>query len=99
MAMYDWNGDGKNDFLDDMIEYESYRQCTSSDDEYAPKKYKSSSSGESISTSRAIVLTVLGMIGAGFICQELNIESGFLIAVIWSAISLFLYFVYSAVKK
>lgn len=28
MAFYDWNGNGKNDLEDDLIEYNIYKNCT-----------------------------------------------------------------------
>lgn len=29
MALYDWNRDGKNDCVDNFIEYQVYKDCTS----------------------------------------------------------------------
>ena len=98
MAMHDWNGDGKNDLLDNMIEYEGYRRFTSSEDENTPQKHTSSSSG-GISTFGAIAIAVLGMMGSGALCQALDIDSGFLIIVIWIGLSLGLFFLYDFIKR
>ena len=40
-------------------------------------------SGSGISTFGAIVITILSMLGAGYIAQALDIESGLLIAILW----------------
>lgn len=42
-----------------------------------------SSSCSGVSTFGAIVITILSMLGAGYIAQAFNIKSGFLIAFLW----------------
>jgi len=60
MAFHDWNNDGKNDFADDFIEYQIYKQSTNKNN-YTPH-------GGGISTFGAIVATVGGLfLGAGII--------------------------------
>lgn len=98
MAINDWNGDGKKDLLDDLIEYDGYKRFTSTDDNNTSQKHTSYNSG-GISTFGAIVITVLGMLVSGAICKSLNIESGFLIVVIWIGISLGLFFLYDFIRR
>ena len=44
MAMYDWNGNGdKNDFTDNLIEYQIYQDCTNNNS--TPKSSSGSSAG------------------------------------------------------
>lgn len=33
MAIFDWDGNGKKDMFDDMIEYNIFLECMKSDDE------------------------------------------------------------------
>lgn len=54
MAFYDWNRDGKKDFIDDFIEYQIYKESTGNNN-YTPR------SGGGISTFGAIVATIGGL--------------------------------------
>lgn len=97
MALNDWNGDDKKNLLDGMIEYEGYKRFTSTENNNTNQKHASGSSG-GISTFGAIVITVLGMLVSGAICKSLNIDSGFLIVVIWIGFSLGLFFLYDFIR-
>ena len=44
MAFFDWNKDGKKDFVDDYIEYNIYRESTK-DDDSSDSDYSYNSSG------------------------------------------------------
>ena len=98
MAINDWNGDGKKDVLDDVIEYGGYKNFMSPENKFSNKE-QTKGSGGGISTFGAIVITVLGMLCSGAICKVLNIDSGFLIVVIWIGISLGLFFLYDFIKR
>lgn len=50
MAFSDWNGDGKKDCVDNYIEYQVYKDCTSN---------KSSSSGASSDWWKILLLAVI----------------------------------------
>ena len=50
MAMYDWNGNGKKDSMDDFIEYQIYQQSTN---------HKGTSSGSSSGSGVTLLLTIL----------------------------------------
>lgn len=98
MAINDWNGDGKKDVLDDMIEYGGYENFSSPENNSSNKK-QTNGNGGGITTFGAIVITVLGMLCSGAICKALHIDSGFLIVIIWIGISLGLFFIYDSIKK
>ena len=50
MAFLDWNGDGKKDYVDNFIEYQVYKDCTSN---------KSSSSSASSDWWKILLLAVI----------------------------------------
>ena len=102
MAWHDWNGDGKKDYLDDMIEYGGYQQFTSSENDTPHKKQTNSTPvvyGAHVGVFGAIIIAVLGMLGSGFICKTLNMKSGIILVVLWIVISLMIYGVYSYLKQ
>ena len=96
--MHDWNGDGKKDLLDNMIEYEGYRQFTSSEDESTPQKHTYSSTGD-ISIFGAIAITIVSMLASGWVCMTLKIESGLVIIILWIVFAVLLFLAVSAIKK
>ena len=58
MAMYDWNGNGnRNDMVDNFIEYQIYKDCTSNNS--APRSSTNSSAG-----SFWIVFMIAMIVGA-----------------------------------
>ena len=65
MAFHDWNHDGKNDFTDDFIEYQIYKQSTSNSN-------YTSRNGGGISTLGAIVATIGGLFLAAAIVALLG---------------------------
>lgn len=70
MAMYDWNRDGKNDILDNYIEYQIYKDVTGQKDKtsYTPSK------GNGMSTFGAIVSMVAGLLIQSALYVALGIE-------------------------
>ncbi|MGN0154671.1 MAG: hypothetical protein ACI4A3_09475 [Lachnospiraceae bacterium] len=70
MAMYDWNWDGKNDMLDNYIEYQIYKDVTGQKDKtsYTPGK------GNGMSTFGAIVSMVAGLLIQSALYVALGIE-------------------------
>ena len=64
MAFYDWNKDGKKDFVDDYIEYNIYKECTKDDDNgnsYSNSNY-SNNSGCGVWGWIFIIFMVLGLL-------------------------------------
>ena len=75
MAMHDWNHDGKKDMVDNFIEYQIYKDCTSTSNNSTPRS-STNSSGSSfwiVFIIACIVdafcggLGVLIMLGYGFL--------------------------------
>ena len=65
MAMYDWNGNGnKNDFNDNFIEYQIYKDCTNNNS--TPKSSSGSSAG-----GFWIVLIIAAIVSA--FCEGLGV--------------------------
>ena len=69
MAFYDWNRDGKKNFVDDYIEYNIYKESTK--DNYNRNSYSSSNfsnnsysnnSGSGVWGWIAIVFIILGLL-------------------------------------
>lgn len=56
MAMYDWNGNGKDDFGDDFIEYQIYQDVTK-DHEPAPSSGGVSNIGAIVGTFLTIFIS------------------------------------------
>ena len=58
MAMYDWNRNGKNDMVDNYIEYQIYKDVTGQNDEpsYTPSR------GNGMSTFGAIISVIAGLV-------------------------------------
>ena len=73
MAFYDWNRDGKKNFVDDYIEYNIYKENTK--DNYNRNSYSSSNfSNNSYSNNSGS--GVWGLIGIVFIILGLLSECG-----------------------
>lgn len=62
MAMHDWNGDGKNDFSDDFMEYQIYKDVMGDDDDYKPTYNKPSNNDLESKGCLILFLIVLGII-------------------------------------
>ena len=65
MAFYDWNRDGKKDFVDDYIEYNIYKECTKDDNNsnsYSSSNYSNNNSGCSFWAWFAIIMFILTII-------------------------------------
>lgn len=80
MAFYDWNKDGKKDFVDDYIEYNIYKECTKDNDNsnsYSSSNYSnnnySNNSGCGVWGWISIIFIVLGLLskcGGWFIWKQ-----------------------------
>ena len=69
MAFYDWNKDGKKDFVDHYIEYNIYKECTKDNDNsnsYSSSNYSnnnySNNSGCGVWGWISIIFIVLGLL-------------------------------------
>ena len=69
MAMYDWNHNGKNDPVDDYLEYQIYHNCKSDND----RPHHTQSSG-GISTFSAVFSMICGMVLQAFIYTVFGID-------------------------
>lgn len=58
MATHDWNHDGKNDMMDNYIEYQIYKDVTGQNDKpsYTPSR------GNGMSTFGAIISVIAGLV-------------------------------------
>ena len=80
MAMHDWNGNGKNDFMDDFFEFNA---CNESENTHKNVSYR-----RGISNFGAIVATILGLIGACAVMALFGVEEPpiFLTIILWIVI-------------
>lgn len=68
MALYDWNHDGKKDFVDDYLEYNIYNECTKDNDNtnYSSNNYSNNSSDSGSGCSSwfwfSVIMIILGII-------------------------------------
>lgn len=69
MAMYDWNHNGKNDPVDDYLEYQIYHNCKS--DHNRPHHTQSSGG---ISTFGIVFSMICGMVLQAFIYTVFGID-------------------------
>lgn len=69
MAMYDWNHNGKNDPVDDYLEYQIYHNCKSDND----RPHHTQSSG-GISTFGVVFSMICGMVLQAFIYTVFGID-------------------------
>lgn len=69
MAMYDWNHNGKNDPVDDYLEYQIYHNCKSDND----RPHHTPGSG-GISTFGAVFSMICGMVLQAFIYTVFGID-------------------------
>ena len=70
MATHDWNNDGKNDMIDNYIEYQIYKDVTGQNDEpsYTP------SMGNGMSTFGAIISVIAGLVLQAALYTGLGID-------------------------
>ena len=70
MATHDWNNDGKNDMIDNYIEYQIYKDVTGQNDEpsYTPSR------GNGMSTFGAIISVIAGLVLQAVLYTVLGIE-------------------------
>ncbi len=71
MAWNDWNGDGKKDTMDDLIEYQIYKNMKKNKDE---PQYTYSSRKGGVSNFAAVSATILGFILVAFEYMLFNID-------------------------
>lgn len=69
MAMYDWNHNGKNDPVDDYLEYQIYHNCKSDND----RPHHTQSSG-GISTFGVVFSMICGIVLQAFIYTVFGID-------------------------
>ena len=70
MATHDWNNDGKNDMIDNYIEYQIYKDVTGQNDEpsYTPSR------GNGMSTFGAIISVIAGLVLQAALYTGLEID-------------------------
>lgn len=87
MAMHDWNHDGKNDLVDNFIEYQIYKDVTEQKNEpsYTPSR------GNGMSTFGAIVSVIAGLFLQSVLYVTLGIDADdvpiLVIIVLWAVFS------------
>ena len=78
MAFYDWDGDGKKDFFDDVVEYHVYKEATKDFDSEPEKNYNykpsSGRSGGGVSNFGAFVGTILSIFISAAIISPFGLE-------------------------
>ena len=70
MATHDWNNDGKNDMMDNYIEYQIYKDVTGQNDapSYTPSR------GNGMSTFGAIISVIAGLVLQAVLYTVLGID-------------------------
>lgn len=93
MAMMDWNGDGKKDGFDNMIEYQIYKDST--------KHSSSSHSSGNMSTLGAILCVIGGLVVTAMLFSETDVEDvpGILLAIVWIGASVVIAAIVGAAKR
>ena len=87
MATHDWNNDGKNDMIDNYIEYQVYKDVTGQNDEpsYTPSR------GNGMSTFGAIISVIAGLVLQAVLYTVLGIDVDdvpvFVIIILWVVFS------------
>ena len=87
MATHDWNHDGRNDMMDNYMEYQIYKDVTGQNDEpsYTPSK------GHGMSTFGAIISVIAGLVLQAALYTGLGIEVDdvpvFVIIILWVVFS------------
>ena len=87
MATHDWNHDGRNDMMDNYIEYQIYKDVTGQNDEpsYTPSR------GNGMSTFGAIISVIAGLVLQAALYTGLGIEVDavpvFVIIILWVVFS------------
>lgn len=87
MATHDWNHDGKNDMMDNYIEYQIYKDVTGQNDEpsYTPSR------GNGMSTFGGIVSVIAGLVLQSVLYVTLGIDvddvSVIIILILWAVFS------------
>ncbi|HKM22415.1 MAG TPA: hypothetical protein VJZ01_10290 [Lachnospiraceae bacterium] len=81
MALFDWNGDGKKDIYDNLIEYQVYKNSTKKS---SNKDYSSSSDGN-MSTLGAAGSVFGGLVVTSLLFSGVNLDQvpAFILIVIW----------------
>ena len=73
MGMYDWNHNGKNDMVDNFIEYQIYKDVTGQNNEssYTPSR------GNGMSTFGAIISVIAGLFlqAALYVALGIDVEN------------------------
>lgn len=87
MATHDWNHDGKNDMMDNFIEYQIYKDVTGQNDEpsYTPSR------GNGMSTFGAIISVIVGLVLQAALYTGLGIDVDdvpvTIILILWAVLS------------
>ena len=92
MATHDWNNDGKNDMIDNYIEYQIYKDVTGQNDEPS----YTTSRGNGMSTFGTIISVIAGLVlqaalytGLGIDVDNLPVLVIIILWVVFSAIAAF----------
>ena len=70
MATHDWNNDGRNDMMDNYIEYQIYKDVTGQNDEPS----YTTSRGNGMSTFGAIISVIAGLVLQAVLYTVLGID-------------------------
>ena len=70
MATHDWNNDGKNDMIDNYIEYQIYKNVTGQNDEPS----YTTSRGNGMSTFGTIISVIAGLVLQAALYTGLGID-------------------------
>ena len=92
MATHDWNHDGRNDMMDNYIEYQIYKDVTGQNDEPS----YTTSRGNGMSTFGAIISVMAGLVlqaalytGLGIDVDDVPVLVIIILWVVFSAIAAF----------
>ena len=84
MAFYDWNHDGKNDMMDDFIEYQGYKDATGQDIDdphFEPAR------GKGLSNFGCVLSVIAGLVISSLLISTLGIDvdkvPAFVLLILW----------------
>ena len=73
MAMYDWDNNGKNDIMDDFIEYNIYQEVMNENDDLSDTHY---SGNGGCSAFTAVLIAISGLLIQAILYTAAGIDAG-----------------------